>query len=375
MTGIIRAGVMLCVVAAIAVTTGCGDDGENEPETEGRARSFMMGISTLPRELNAESYGAAFALADQSGEVALIQRTPPWEDFLPGGSVSSETANTTMSEVDALNDNGLEVFFAIDPTDGATARDRLVGLPGSLAGANFGEPAVQSALLAYAEYVALNYKPTYLAFGVEMNLYFNKNENDIDNFRALYLEAYDRIKSASPETAVTMTLQYEDLLSLLPTEDPHLTQWQLVLSFEESLDVVAISTYPSFAFPDAASIPENYYTQLSAFANDKDIVIAEMGFASEAGVQGVNSGTEDDQAQFVRRIVREAEEMSMPVIIWFAGWDPTYAKDSPYVAFQHIGLRRGDDSEKPAWAVWSEHASRPYEPATAEVTEAAATPE
>jgi hypothetical protein len=353
----------VAAIAVIAAATACGGGNSDEPRTEGPPRSFMMGISSLPRELNSEAYGEAFELADTSGELVLIQRAPPWTNFLPDGEISDETAATTAAEVEALKDNDLSLFFAIDPTDGATGRDRLVDLPAEVAAGNFGDPAVQSALLAYAEYVALNYKPDYLAFGVEMNLYFNKNENDVESFRALYLEAYDRIKQASPDTSVTVTMQYEDLQALLPTEDRHFPQWPLLQSFEESLDVVAISTYPSFAFPNTASIPENYYTQLRAYT-DRPIVIAEMGYSSEAGVQGINSGTEEDQAEFVQRIAREAEEMSMPFIVWFAGWDPTYAKDSPYVAFQHIGLRRGDDTEKPAWALWSEHAARPYEAET-----------
>ncbi len=41
---------------------------------EGDARSFMMGISTLPRELNAKSYDEAFKLAGDTGEMVLIQR-------------------------------------------------------------------------------------------------------------------------------------------------------------------------------------------------------------------------------------------------------------------------------------------------------------
>ncbi|HXK32809.1 MAG TPA: hypothetical protein VNM91_02210 [Dehalococcoidia bacterium] len=351
----------VALLACLAVTLVACGDANDDAQPSGEPRPFMMGISTLPRELNAQAYGESFELAGDNGDLVLIQRNPPWEDFLPGGDISDDVAETTAAEVAALDEHDLDLFFAIDPTDGATGRDRLVGLPGSIASANFGDPSIQSALLAYAEYVALNYKPAYLAFGVEMNLYFNKNENDVENFRALYLAAYDRVKAASPSTQVTVTFQYEDLQALLPTEEKHFPAWSSLQSFEDAVDIVAISTYPSFAFTSAAAIPENYYSQLTAYT-DKPIVIAEMGYASAPGVQGLNSGTEDDQASFVRRVLREADEMEMPFVIWFAAWDPTYAKDSPYVAFQHIGLRRGDDTEKPAWSAWAEAARRPYEP-------------
>jgi hypothetical protein len=51
----------------------------------------------------------------------------------------------------------------------------------------------------------------------------------------------------------------------------------------------------------------------------------------------------------------------MPFVIWLAAWDPAYAEDTAFEAFRHIGLRRGDDSEKPGWAVWAEAARRPYD--------------
>jgi hypothetical protein len=207
----------------------------------------------------------------------------------------------------------------------------------------------------------LNYKPDYMALGVEMNLYAAQNEEDFENFKSLYTQAYQAVKAKSPGTQVTVTLQYEDLQGLLPREDRHFAEWYLVDAFEPQTDFTAISTYPSFAFPNAAAIPENYYSQLRAFT-DKPIVIAEMGYATTPGAQGVNSGTEEDQSAFVERILDEAEALEMPFVVWFAIWDPTYARDTAFGAFQSIGLLRDDDTEKPAWAHWAMNARRPYEP-------------
>lgn len=323
----------------------------------------MMGISTLPRELNGTAYSETFDLAAKNGEMVLIQRTPPWADFVPGADISDETAKTTASEMDAVSSKHLRLFVAIDPTDGSTGRDRLAGLPASMAGKDFSDAGVRSAFLTYAQYVAINYKPAYLALGVEMNLYSQKNKEDFENFKSLYFEAYDRVKEASPDTQVTVTWQYEDLQGKLPTEDKHFPAWQLVKAFEAKMDVAAISTYPSFVYARASDIPANYYHQLRGFT-EKPIVIAEMGYSSAAGAQGINNGTEQEQAAFATRALMEAEELKMPFVIWFAGWDPAYAKDTPFGVFQHIGLLREDGSEKPAWALWADAARRPYaEPA------------
>lgn len=348
---------LLCVVLAISACGGGSGAGDGAPA--GAERSFMMGISTLPRELNGKAYSETFDLAAKHGEMVLIQRTPPWADFVPGADISEATAKTTASEKDAISSKHLRLFFAIDLTDGATGRDRLAGLPASMAGRDFSDEGVRSAFLSYAQYVAINYHPAYMALGVEMNLYSQKNKGDFENFKSLYFEAYDRVKAASPDTQVTVTWQYEDMQGKLPTEDQHFPAWQLIKAFDSKMDVAAISTFPSFAYTRASEIPDNYYSQLRGFTT-KPIVIAEMGYSSAAGAGGINNGSESEQSAFVTRALAEAQDLKMPFVVWFAGWDPAYAKDTAFSVFQHIGLLRDDGSEKPAWALWASAALRPY---------------
>jgi hypothetical protein len=359
----LRLGALALLVLMPAALIACDDDptsADIEP-TSGPSRSFLMGFSSLPKDLNAEAYADAIDFADEHGDLLLVQRSVPWADFTPGAEISDDLATNTSSEKQAVDRNGLRLFFAIDPTDGATGRDRLSNLPVSLAGKGFGDDDVRAAFVSYAEYVALNYKPAYMALGVEMNLYYEKNRDDFENFRTLYAQAYDAVKAKSPETQVTVTFQYEDLQGLLPREDRHFADWQLLTAFDPRSDFTAISTYPSFAFGSAEAIPDSYYSQLRAFT-DKPIAIAEMGYASTPGTQGVNSGTEIDQAAFLGRIINEAQNLRMPFVVWFAIWDPAYARDTEFGAFQSIGLLRDDDSEKPAWQAWATNARRQYAP-------------
>ncbi len=359
------------IAVAVAIA-GCGrgSSASTREAKSGPARSFMMGFSTVPRELNARAYADTFNLAAQQGEMVLIQRTPPWSDFLPGASISPDTAGTTASEKKQIASKKLKLFFAIDPTDGATGRDRLADLPASLAGKNFTDADVRAAFLSYAKYVAVNYKPQYLALGVEMNQYYQKDKAGFASFQTLYAQAYDEVKKISPQTQVTVTFQYEDLQGLLPTADQHFPDWQLVRAFDPRLDFVAISTYPSFAFASAAAIPADYYTQLAAFT-DRPIAIAQMGYASAPDAQHLNDGTEQDQAAFLKRALADAAQMRMPFVVWFAAWDPSFAKDNAYNVFRYIGLLRSDGSEKPAWRTWVTAARRPYAPGSQEKAAAA----
>jgi len=352
------AAALLCICVSLAVACGKGSATSSSDVTTGPDRSFMLGFSTVPRALNAAAYADTFKLAAQNGELVLIQRTPKWSEFLPGAAVSDDTTQTTASEKKSISDRGLQLFFAIDPTDGATGRDRLADLPSPLFGQNFGDAGVRAAFLSYAQYVALNYRPAYLALGVEMNEYYEKNKADFENYKTLYAEAYDAVKQISPETQVTVTFQYEDLLGILPTTDKHYPDYQLLRSFDPRLDIMTISTYPNLAFASPAAIPDNYYTQLSVFTK-RPIAIAAMGYSS-ASSPAQKGGGEDDQATFLRRAFADAQKIGMPFVVWFAGWDPSFAKDGAYSAFQHIGLLNDDGTEKPAWSAWLEAARRPY---------------
>ncbi len=346
------------LLIALLAAAGCDRGGNSAGQSSsGEPRSMMLGFSSLPRELNAESYAAAIDFAGQHGEIVLIQRNIPWAQFVPGGSLGDDLAEQTTSERDAVRDEDLTLFFAIDPTDGATGRDRLNELPEHLASRRFDDPDVRAAFRAYAEYVALNYKPEYLALGVEMNLYYEKNKDDWQNFLSLYRETYAAVKAASPETQITVTMQYEDLQGILPREDTHFVDWQLLRALDP-VDFIGISTYPGFAYNDPAQIPDDYYLQLTAFT-EKPIAIAEMGYASREQ-PGVIGGSEEQQTAFLERALEDAEDLSMPFAICFAILDPAYARRTQFGSFENIGLLRGDDTQKPAWSAWDEAARRPY---------------
>ena len=79
----------------LALPIACSDDEAQPPvptrTTVGEPRPFAMGFSSLPVDDSGDAYEEAFELAGQSGDVVLIQRSPPWPDFVPNGSISNRT--------------------------------------------------------------------------------------------------------------------------------------------------------------------------------------------------------------------------------------------------------------------------------------------
>jgi hypothetical protein len=318
-----------------------------------RPRTFQMGLSSLPPELTDASYAATFELIGDAGDVVLIQRTPPWAELL-GGSVSPETDAATEREVQLAQENGLDIFVAIDPTDPASGRSDLADLPEDLAGARFGDDRVRDALLTYARYVATSYRPRYLAFGVEINSYQRAQPEDFERFVILYHEVYDAVKEISPDTLVFPTFQLEDMHGFLPVDAPHQPQWYLLNRFGGDLDILAVSSYPRSVFSSVDHLPLDYFTRLEAY--DRPIALVSTGYPS---APEPDEGTEALQASYLLRMLDYAQKLSMSLVVWFVSQDPTFTGDAPYDRLQHLGLRQQDGTPKQAWHIWDVVSRRP----------------
>ena len=360
-----RSLICLSFLLASVWLAACQQEESGSPTPASTAvgsRPFEMGLSSLPEHPSKAGYREVFSLAGENGELILIQRAPPWEEFLPGGVISAETVDLTREEKRLAEENDLEIFAAVDPLDPAD-RARLASPPEELADAGFGDPRVRSAFIAYAQYLALNLKPRYMALGMEVDLYEAARPDDFDSFVSLYFEAYDAVKDISPETLVFPTFQMEAVQNLLspptqPARPEAPTRWHLMLHFEPKVDILAVTTYPSFVFAAPDDIPLDYYDQLRRYS-DLPVAIAAMGYSSGPGRDGINEGTEEEQEAFLRRVLRDARHLRMAFVVWFASADPPFVQEPPLDLLQHIGLRRADGSAKPAWQVWTQEAARP----------------
>jgi hypothetical protein len=317
------------------------------------ARPFALGVSSLPVEASEEAYSEAFALAGELGEVVLIQRAPPWADFLPGGTVSARTERLTRIERDLARRHNLRLILAIDPTQ-PSDRGALAGLPNALVGRDFSDKDVRASFIAYAKYLALNYKPDFLALGVEVDLYFaRRGDAAFRSFVSVYFEAYDAVKEVSPNTQVFPTFQYENLLGVLGGRGSQ-PAWSLIDRFQPKLDLLAISTFPRSAVQNLQEMPADYYRVLKEHT-DKPVAIFSAGWGSNS------AGLNDDSSQvaFMYRVLAAAEELQSPFLIWFLARDPDVGPDDGLGSLATMGLYDASGQPKNVLKVWRSHLVRP----------------
>jgi hypothetical protein len=348
-----------------AFLSACGDDPAplgpevERPEPSGDQRAVMMGFTTLPAERSNEATIRAFATTAQYGDIVVIHRAPPWQDFLPGEDISSATEETTDLETRLLDQyDALQRVYAIDPTDPAVARERIADLPAGIPPEEgFNSPALRQAFIDYVTYVMGAYEPDYLVLGVEINMLYERSPEQFEAFVSLYEEAHAVAKAARPSTKVFPTFQLEDLEGTLSTS--HSPHWEVLDYFAGMMDVLAISTFPylSNEVVAAGDIRPTYFSQLTDHF-EGEIMILETAYPS-APVDGEHVlGTEEDQLAYLQRVLGDAQDNGISAVVWTAALDPAWASGAA-AGLRDIGLRQSDGSNKLGWPAWEDWARRP----------------
>lgn len=335
--------------------------------TEGLPRSYLMGFSSLPAELTESAYLETYDIASAHGEALLLQRSPAWADFLPGAKISEKLRSQTLAEKNATNSRGLELIYVLDPFATGT-RLGLQGLPNSHRGQTLSDLELREALVADALFVARNLRPAYLVIGNEINVVFERDPKSYSEFVSVYSELYDTVKNAVPDVHVLTSFQYEELLGAVPWLPSHTARWNLLKDFEGRLDQFGITSYPSFAFSNARKIEPSYYEQIRDHTR-LPIAFISVGYASGAGREGINSATPAEQRRYLQRLLADADELEISLLIWLIARDLSYVTTSPESLAAELGLHQTDGTPKEAWDVWLKAYQRPYDPIAVTSTE------
>jgi len=293
------------------------------------------GVTRDRREFVAEWNGREFLLVDTGG----------WE---VGGD---ELTEGIRGQAEAALGGADFVVFVADGTDGL-ARDQEAPQLRAL-GRSIGEPAIRDLYRAYVSAFVRRYHPDYVGLAAETNL--TRTVGSPALYQALVAAANAAASDLLADPAhppLFVSVQVEVAWGKLVGSGGFVGVEQDLIDFP-FVQMLGLSSYPYFAWPAPADLPDDYYARLVA-GRSLPVMVVEGGWASSLTGTGFTTAT---QAAYLRR---QAELLSRVnglglIQLTFTDLDlTTYPADvqAPLEPFAHLGLVDAQFRPKPALEVW-----------------------
>lgn len=329
------------------------------PATAPRSRTWRMGFSPNPPRYTVEAVVQGIDRWSQRAELAIVHEDLPWADLLAGMSPDAILARDKVELVNYLRGKGLSFSLMLDLTNGLAREEEADAL--KRAGRSLREPAVQALARQYALAVQARLNPEFLGLAAETNLIRAAAPAALYQAVKAVANATDAaLRNANAASRRFVSIQAETAWGRLGGNGSFAGIDQDFADFPFT-QLVAISSYPYFAYPDPADIPADYYTRLKGTRTLPAIVV-EGGWTS-ASVGSVNSSPEK-QARYIARhadLLDSVEAIGYIQLqfadIDLAAFPPPVPANLPL--FTAIGLTGPDFAAKPALAQWDALFARP----------------
>lgn len=334
----------LAYVAAILIAA-CGDGGT---DPSGSTRRYRMGFSALPPGNDQVVVFQSLELWSQRADAAILHIAIPYAELLAGASATTIIQRDHRALVNYHRGKGQAITVMLDLTDGlnrAAEAPELVSLGRSLT-----EPSVQGVVRQYALAIARELAPTWLGLAAETNL-----------IRAIApASLYGAVKQTA--NAAAADLRAAGLGANLHVSVQVETAWGWVtpgggyvgiaqdLTDFPFLEVLGLSSYPYFVYPDPDAIPLDYYARIRAEAGTP-VLVVEGGWTSST-VGGIASSPAMQRRYLAKqgRLLDEAEA-ELVVQLTFTDLDLSVYPASA-APFAFLGLVSTTLVPKPALTTW-----------------------
>lgn len=322
------------------------------------SRAYRMGWFLVPPEPSVESILATLPEAAKHSDAVLLQREVPWSRILAGTPMETIAAEDYDGLIAYLRGLGLHVSILVDPLDGLD-RTRESNETRS-AGRSLNEPELRALHEKWVELLAARYRPDYFGLASEINSLAARGDPALfANIRDMCNRLAPRIRAASPATKVFVSFQVDEAWGRPPIPPSAVDQFALTREFD--IDVLGLSSYPSFFFPTPAEIPDDYFRRLQ-IASGKPVIMAEGGWSSDPFGTGETASSLAEQSSFYTRFfeLMDSVQPELIILLLFADMDmDAWTAASPpgtnvqgLRPFAHMGIANPKLRPKPAFAVW-----------------------
>lgn len=356
-------GRLLAAFVVIIMMAGCFDTGSIAKEsgknissqTEGR--QFLMGVVPTPKNFpnsSLQEIEDGYTLASTCCElVNLWLGVPWWEEEKKLSSQGTQALLNQWIYGKGLTPIFHTNFWSLQFVSGYGMAPKLDIPPGLPENTTMGNPEFRERWIQHAVNISAVYHPKYFCLGNEVDSFYlyEPNRQDFDNYTSLVADTYDAIKEVSPETEIIIVFRLVDLYDK--------DNFFLINKFDRNkVDMFGFTTYPylnqSYAEPEA--LPDNYYTHILDYTDNKQIAFTEIGWSSSS----LSGGSEKEQADYLAWFVDHISEMPVKIVCWLDLHDRAIA-GTESKASELVGLRRNNGSEKPVWDEWMKLHEIPYE--------------
>ncbi len=285
------------------------------------------------------------------GDVVLLQRNIPWEDFYKSESAPSRAFSDLANLVRLSREKGLRTIFVVDALNGLDRR-AFYGVPAAWGRPSFADARVRRAFKNFALRIVREFHPRYLGLGSEVNTYMAAHPGDAANLVSLYRQTYAAVKNAAPETQIFSTFQWDELR----LADGGIN-WQPIRAFEPQLDLWVISSYPCL-WLGSRRVPADYYSPL-ADETEKPLAVGEGGCSSRK--VGRWPGSDRAQVDYLSAIAEQlGNRLEFWIYLLYNDLDPTWynkivsnERDRDTLElFYYMGLADAAGKPKPALDAW-----------------------
>lgn len=297
-TSVAHPRITITLVAAL-VAAGCKQSATGTEATQSNdlpPRTFRMGFAANPPKPTTESAVATINAWSTHADAAIMHNSVPYKVLLTGVA----DAKTYVQTVDVPLANfyrgkGFPIAITVDVTDGldrAAEASELVAL-----GRSITEPEVQQAYRSYVKELTAAIRPEWLGLAAETNLI--REQAPAPVYDALVKMANDAVADVRA-LGGKQPLLYASVQADFAWGPPPAAYTGVERDFQDFsfAQVLAISSYPYFAYADPDQIPLDYYTRLEN-GRSLPIMVVEGGWPSAAA--GPVQSTPDKQVRYLRR--------------------------------------------------------------------------
>lgn len=273
----------------------------------------------------------------------LIAAHVPWRDDV---ALAGQIPYLANAHAQAAAYAGVYPVFGFGWTDGEGVPD-LTSESDPFDNTWNNQETRQEFLNMVALFVA-TYRPPYLFLGNETNLYFHQPGADWGAWLDTFDQAYQTVKSISPNTFVFTTFQLEAMKGGGAANGWSFTPHFGLLDDHARIDGIGFTSFPHFDFANPAALPADYYTEISSYWSGP-VVFTEIAWP--ASPNAPYPGGTSDQADFVPRFFDLCVGLDLEYVVWLFLHDWDGQDSTP--AFTDVGLRNNDGTVvRPADQAW-----------------------